>query len=264
MKNDYDVIAPFYDIEHAHFDEDVDLYLNFAEATGVDGGPLLELACGSGRLLLPLARAGYRVTGVDSSARMLELARRALEKEGEEVAARCTLVQQDMDALRLGQKFQLAFIALGSFAHICTRREQRQALASIHAHLAASGTFILDISNADVRYMEGMSGQVLHQGTWTMDDGALLTHFVSPASSASTHLLELTHFYDQHRQGEAVRRTVSHTRLYLFERGETELLLESAGFVVKEVYGDYDLSPYENESPRMIFVAEKQPGPSNL
>src|SRR5207237_10593984 len=91
---DYDLIAPFYDIEHAHFDEDVDLYLNFAEACG---GPLLELACGSGRLLVPLARAGYRVTGVDTSGRMLELARRALEAEGLE--ERCTLVQQDGGAL---------------------------------------------------------------------------------------------------------------------------------------------------------------------
>ena len=194
MTNNYDLIAPFYDIEHMHFDEDIDLYLNFAEARGVHGGPLLELACGSGRLLVPLARAGYRVTGVDTSGRMLELARRALEAEGLE--SRCTLERQDMEALHLGQKFHLAFVALGSFAHLCTRKEQREALAGVHAHLTVGGTFILDISNADVRYMESMSGQVLHQGTWTMDDGSLLTHFVSPASAASTHLLELTHFYD--------------------------------------------------------------------
>jgi len=256
MMNDYDLIAPFYDIEHAHFDEDVDLYLNFAEVRGVHGGPLLELACGSGRLLAPLARAGYSVTGVDASARMLELARRALEAEG--LTSRCGLMQQDMGVLQLGQKFQMAFVALGSFAHLCTRKEQRQALAGVHAHLTAGGTFILDISNGDVRYMESMSGQVLHQGTWTMDDGTLLTHFVSPASAASAHLLELTHFYDQHKQGEAVRRTIIRTQLYLFERGEMELLLESAGLAVKEVYGDYDLSPFENDSPRMIFVAEKE------
>jgi SAM-dependent methyltransferase len=255
MNDAYDLIAPFYDIEHAHFIEDVDLYLDFAEAHRLPGERLLELACGSGRLLLPLARAGFTITGVDASARMLELAQQALEAEG--LTARCTLVQQDMRALQLGQKFQMAFAALGSFGHLCTRSEQRQALTAIYSHLATGGTFILDISNADVRYMEGMSGQVLHQGTWTMNDGTLLTHFVSPASATSTHLLELTHFYDQHRQGEPVRRTISRTRLYLFERSETELLLESAGFVVKEVYGNYDLSPFENDSPRMIFITEK-------
>ena len=59
--NDYDLIAPFYDVEHARFDEDIDLYMNFAE---LRGGPLLELASGSGRLLLPLASEGYDITGV--------------------------------------------------------------------------------------------------------------------------------------------------------------------------------------------------------
>ena len=251
MMNDYDRIAPFYDIEHAHFNEDVDLYLNFAE---LRGGPLLELACGSGRLLVPLAQAGYEVTGVDSSAGMLNLARQSLEAEG--VAARCKLIQQDMSILQLGQKFPMAFIALGSFGHVCTRKAQRQALAAIRSHLTTGGTFILDISNEDVRYMESMSGQMLHQGTWQLDDDTMLTHFVSPASSTTAHLLDLTHFYDQHRQGEAVQRTITQTQLYLFERNETELLLEQAGFFVKEVYGNYDLSPYEHDTSRMIFVAE--------
>ena len=251
MNEDYDSIAPFYDVEHARFDEDIDLYMNFAE---LRGGPLLELACGSGRLLLPLARAGYEVTGVDTSAAMLDLARLALETEG--VTARCELVQQDMCALHLGKKFHMAFIALGSFGHICARKAQQQALAAIRAHLSAGGTFILDISNEDARYMEDMGGQMLHQGTWRLDDGSMVTHFVSPASSTTTHLLDLTHFYDIHQQGEAVRRTITQTRLYLFERNEAELLLEQAGFSVKNVYGNYDLSQYEHDSPRMIFVAE--------
>jgi SAM-dependent methyltransferase len=251
MLNDYDRIAPFYDVEHARFDEDVDLYMNFAE---LRGGPLLELACGSGRLLLPLAHAGYEITGVDTSASMLDLARVALETEG--AAACCTLAQQDMCALQLGKKFHMAFIALGSFGHVITRKAQQQALAAIRAHLTASGTFILDISNEDARYMESMGGQMLHQGTWQIDDGSMITHFVSPASSSTMHMLDLTHFYDIHKQGEAVQRTITQTQLYLFERNEAELLLEQAGFTIKDVYGNYDLSQYEHDSPRMIFVAE--------
>src|SRR6266699_1562726 len=146
---DYDLIAPFYDIEHAQFDEDLSLYTNFAEMCG---NPLLELACGSGRLLVPLARQGYELTGVDSSGSMLELAQEALEQAG--VAARCKLVQESMSRLRLGQKFRLAFIALGSFGHMCTRQEQRQTLAAVRDHLTTGGKFILDISNEDARYME--------------------------------------------------------------------------------------------------------------
>ncbi len=249
--SDYDSIAPFYDIEHAQFDEDLDMYRNFAELCG---GKILELACGSGRLLLPLAREGYTLTGVDTSAAMLEIAQRALEREG--TAARCQLVQQDMCSLRLQEKFRLAMIALGSFGHIITRVQQQQALAAIRQHLSMGATFILDISNEDARYMEALSGQMLHQGTWQQRDGSYVTHFLSPASSTSQHLLDLTHFYEVHRQGGNVQRSVSQTSLYLFERNETELLLEQAGFRVKDVYGSYEFGPYEHESARMIFITE--------
>ena len=248
---DYDLIAPFYDIEHAHFDEDVNLYINYAK---LSGGPLLELACGSGRLLVPLALEGYELTGVDSSRSMLNLARHALEQAG--VADQCTLVQENIHTMHLGQKFRLAFIALGSFGHVSTRQEQRQVLAVVRDHLFIGSRFILDISNDDVRYMEQLSGQVLHQGTWKRDNATLLSHFVSPSSSPTDHILELTHFYDEHRQGEAVQRTVVTTHLYLFEKNELELLLEEAGFAINNVFGDYELNPFEHESPRMIFVAQ--------
>jgi hypothetical protein len=127
-------------------------------------------------------------------------------------------------------------------------------LAAIRAHLSPGATLILDISNADARYMENLSGQVLHQGTWLMDDGYYATHFVSPAASSENHLLELTHFYERHQQSGPVERTVSTTYLYLFERSELELLVEQAGFVMKDVYGDYDLGPFNLTSPRMICV----------
>jgi hypothetical protein len=166
------------------------------------------------------------------------------------------VVQQDMSALQLNQKFRLAFIALGSFAHVTARPQQQRALASIRAHLSPGGTFIIDISNTDARYLEDLGGQMLHQGTWQREDGTYLTHFLSPAASPERHLLELTHFYEQYRQGGTVQRSVVTTHLYLFERAEMELLLEQAGFLVKDVYGDYDLSPYHLESPRMICIAE--------
>ncbi len=247
----YDLIAPFYDAEHAHFSEDLDMYQNFAESSG---GSILELACGSGRVLLPLAEAGYDVVGVDTSEPMLAIARQRIQET--EHAVRCELIQQDMVTMQLGRKFRMAFIALGSFAHIVTRKTQQQALANIRAHLSTGGFFVLDISNADARYMEDLGGHVLHQGTWKHDDSTILTHFVSPASSPAQHLLELTHFYDQHTQGGNVTRTTVTTHLYLFDRSEMELLLAQAGFVVKDVYGDYDLGPFLLDSPRMIFVTE--------
>lgn len=251
MKNEYDEIASFYEVEHAHFDDDVEMFRNFAESCG---GSLLELACGSGRLLVPLARDGYDLVGVDSSAPMLAVAREQLTKAG--VLARCELMQNDICTMRLGRTFRMAFIALGSFAHLTKRREQKEALATVRTHLVTGGLFLLDISNADIRYMEGLGGQMLHQGTWQRDDGTMLTHFVSPATATERRMLELTHFYDVYAQGGTIQRTMATMHLALFERGEVELLLEQAGFMVKDVYGSYDLDAYQVDSPRMIFVAE--------
>lgn len=249
--SNYDSIAPFYDIEHILFAEDLDMYRNFAE---LYGGKILELACGSGRLLVPLANDGYTLTGVDTSAAMLAVAHQALADAG--TSERCQLVQQDMCTFQLQEKFRLAIIALGSFGHILTRQRQRQALAAIRRHLSTGACFVLDISNEDARYMEHLSGQLLHQGTWQQKDGSYVTHFISPASSKTQHLLDLTHFYDVYQQGESIQRTVSQTGLYLFERNEAEFLLEQAGFHIKDVYGNYDFAPYEHESPRMIFITE--------
>lgn len=249
--HDYDLIAPFYDIEHDRFSEDLDMYRNYAE---LSGGKILELACGTGRVLLPLAQEGYELTGVDSSEKMLQIARQRLQEK--RLDSHCQLVKQDMRTLKLAQKYRLAFVALGSFGHMTTRKDQQSTLAAIRAHLSPGATLILDISNSDARYMESLSGQVLHQGTWPMPDSSYATHFVSPAASAQQHLLELTHFYERHQQGGQVERTVITTQLYLFERTELELLLEHAGFVIKDVYGDYDLGPFGLESSRMICLAE--------
>jgi cyclopropane fatty-acyl-phospholipid synthase-like methyltransferase len=227
------------------------MYRNYAE---LSGGKILELACGSGRVLLPLAQDGYELTGVDSSEKMLKLAQQRLQAKG--LVSRCQLVKQDMRTLQLGQKYRLAIIALGSFGHIATRKDQQSTLAAIRAHLSPGATLILDISNGDARYMEDLSGQVLHQGTWPLQDGSHTTHFVSPSASTQMHFLELTHFYERHRQGGPVERTVITTQLYLFERTELELLLEHAGFAIKGVYGDYDLGPFNLASPRMIYIAE--------
>src|SRR5260221_4348162 len=118
--NDYDRIAPFYDIEHAQFDEDLTLYQDFA---ALCMGPLLELACGSGRLLLPLAREGYELTGVDTSTAMFNLARQRLQDEC--LTSHCKLVQQDICTMRLEHQFLMVFIALDSFSHVTMCRHQQ-------------------------------------------------------------------------------------------------------------------------------------------
>jgi len=253
--NSYELIAPYYDLEHANYQDDRDLYLNYAAASG---SPVLEIACGTGRLLVPLAQQGIEVVGVDSSPAMLACARQHLEESG--LLQQVQLVESDARTLQLSQRFRLAFVALNSFAHFITRTDQRAVLAALHQHLLPSGTLILDLPNADVRRYQQAEGQLFHQGTWTdHSQQAIVSHLIAAASDPETRSLQLTHFYDVHPQGGPLRRTVVQTTLALLSPGEAELLVESSGFQVRHLFGDYDLNPCDNDSPRLIMVAARTP-----
>ena len=113
MTDPFGAYARFYDLDVGQIDDDLFMIREFAARTG---SPILELACGTGRVLLPLAREGHHLTGVDVSPAMLELARQKLDAEG--LASRVDLVQQDMRHLDLDRRFNLALVALSSFCHL--------------------------------------------------------------------------------------------------------------------------------------------------
>jgi SAM-dependent methyltransferase len=249
----YELIAPYYDLEHAGYQEDLDLYLNYALAVG---SPVLELGCGTGRLMEPLARRGMEVVGVDSSPAMLARARQRLEENN--LLQHSELLEQDARTLRLDRRFRLAFVALNSFAHFTTRQDQRAVLATIHHHLLPGGTLILDLPNADLRRYQQAEGQLFHQGTWNDESQhVLVSHFIAATSDPEAHALHLTHFYDVHPQAGPLRRIVVENTLALFSPGEAELLVESCGFRVSHLFGDYDLNPCADTSPRLVVIATK-------
>ncbi|HEY7127933.1 MAG TPA: class I SAM-dependent methyltransferase [Ktedonobacterales bacterium] len=251
--NAYDLIAPYYDLEHASYQDDVDLYLNYAAATGA---PILEIGCGSGRLLLPLAQQGYEVVGVDSSQVMLKRAQERLNDAG--LTHLVKLVEGDARKLALDQRFRLAFVGLNSFAQFTTRTEQQAVLTALAAHLVPNGVLLLDLPNADLRRFQQAEGHLFHQGTWT--DAAsheLVSHFLAAAYDPVARIMEVTHFYEVSPQGEALRRTIVKTSLAWLSQGEAELLVEQQGFRLLHTFGDYELNPCEEGSPRLIVVAAK-------
>ena len=119
-------------------------YRDLARQTG---GPILELACGTGRLTLPLARDGHEVVGLDASPAMLQATQDKADAEGVEIA----FVQQDMRAFELGRRFPLIILCCNSLAHLTTNEDVKSGLACILKHLAPGGLFAFDIVNPDVR-----------------------------------------------------------------------------------------------------------------
>ncbi|MHB1134927.1 MAG: class I SAM-dependent methyltransferase [Chloroflexota bacterium] len=252
---DYDVIARFYDLEYGDLDVDLPLYLGFAARTG---SPIVEFGCGSGRLLLPLAEAGYDVTGVDSSPAMLDLARAKLA-ERPNLPGRVRLLEADARDLALDERFALAIWGLNSFMHLPTQADQLRALASARAHLRGGGLLLLDLFLPDPAVLAETDGRLYHEATWLEGPAGYPVHrYMSRRADLAEQRLDVTYYYEEHWPAGEVRKWAAPFSLRYLYRYEAELLLAKAGFAVEALYGDYELDELESTSPRLIFVARKE------
>jgi len=250
----YDRLAQFYEWEHHSYLEDIPLYLGFAKAST---GPILDAACGTGRVALPLAEAGYSVTGVDSSPEMLAIAQTRSMKSP--ARGRLRLLEADLRTMDLGERYGLAIVALSSFQHLLTLDDQRQALERLAAHLQRDGLLLLDLVNPSPEWMSGGDGALVHQETAPFpepDGPELLSKFVARTSLFDIQTDEQLLVYDLVGSEGTLRRMAVEMKLRFLFRFEAELLLEATGFRLRALYGDYDLGAYHASSPRLILVAE--------
>lgn len=119
------------------------------------GGAVLELACGTGQLLVPIARGGARAVGLDLSAPMLAAARARAAAEAVEVR----LVEGDMRAFDLGERFALVYVARNSLLHLLTVDDFLACFACVRRHLLPGGAFVFDVFNPDVRILARAPGE---------------------------------------------------------------------------------------------------------
>jgi SAM-dependent methyltransferase len=256
--SDFDRHARLYDVEHADYDQDLAMYAGFAARyAGAEG--VLELACGTGRCLLPLAAAGHAVTGLDISPAMLALARAKVTAAG--VQDRATLVEGDMRRFALGRRYGLVFIALNSLMHLSTRDEQAQALGRAARHLTHDGRLVVDLFNPDVVLPDPLQeGQLFLHCLKTLPGGIHLLHFQAPTVDRATQVVSIANYYDEIApDGAITRHWLPFTQRYL-TRGELELLIAGAGLELEALYGSYELDPFASGSERLIAVARSVAG----
>lgn len=247
-------IARFFDADYAGYLDDLPAIQAFAQRTG---GPLLELGCGTGRLLAPLAQAGYTVTGVDLSPEMLRLAAARAAAAG--VAERVTLVQGDYTDAPLAGPYRLAFIVMNTFLHLPTQAAQLAALRHWREHLAPGGLLLIDVFHPDVHQLATLDGRLEWDKTWSdPESGATVMKWVTRTVDLAEQTVHVTLIYDETAADGSLRRTlVPFDTRYLW-RFEAELLLDKAGFALEALYGDWDLGPFESTSERMILVARRR------
>jgi len=248
--SNYDLFAHLYDLEHADLQEDIALYRNFAARCD---GPILELGCGTGRVTVALAEAGFQVTGVDNSAAMLALARTRVADAA--LSEQVGLEQADVQSLAMGSQFALAIYPLNGFLHLLTEEDQLAALQSAHRALLPGGFLILDLPNPHAVFTPATDGQLLLRRRFQAPDGNRISSFACSQTDLANQVQHLVLFYDQVDDRGVLYRTTVETDLRFVYRHEMAALLRQAGFTVDAVYGSYDLDPYEADSPIMLFVA---------
>jgi SAM-dependent methyltransferase len=247
----YDAMAPWYDLEFDEFDADLELYRGYAE---IVGSPILELGCGTGRLLIPLAQDGFQVTGIDSSADMLARAEQRLSAAGfDEVA----LHRLDMRALGglPAHHFRMVFCAVNSFLHLETRADQLTALQAAQRVLHHDGLFVIDLFHPTPPTLQAMDDRLALDGSWTLEDGSRVDRFSQRRVYPARQLIDTTLILDRSDGDGVVRRSVTSYRTRYIHHFEMLGLLDEAGFVIEGIYGSYELDPFEDSSPVMIFVA---------
>ena len=231
----------------------------YRDAAREFGDPVLELGCGTGRIIMALAEAGKRITGLDLSARMME---RAVKKRAEllvEARERVHLVQGDMARFDLGEKFRLVIIPFRPFQHLLEVQQQMDCLDCVRKHLAPGGRLILDVFQTDAERMhDPVHKREMPITEYKTADGREVK--ISERTTAF-HRAEQRNdvemiFSIKHKGGRQERLVFAWTLRYFF-RYEVEHLLARCGFRVTALYGNFDRSALADASPEMIYVTEK-------
>jgi hypothetical protein len=246
-----DELAALYDLVYEGYEDDLAMYEQFARRGEL---PAIELCVGSGRVALHLARQGLRVAGLDASLPMLARLEARLDRD---LARRLRLVEGDMRSFDLSpEKFDLVFCAFGSFEQLLTAEDQIACLRSAARHLAKGGLFVAELRSLTAIDWDA-EPLLLHDWTRPDPDGpGTIMKLRSVSASRSRQVTVDTIIFDRTAPDGAVRRRQIEVALRAVGRYEIEYLLERAGLRLSALYGDCSLSPYTDESDRMIVVAE--------
>jgi SAM-dependent methyltransferase len=253
----FDRFARYYDDDYRHYRDDVDAILALAAEMSQElGGPVLELGCGTGRLLLPLAQAGFQVTGVDISPALLALAQHKLAQSG--LAVQVTLVQDDLRHFALPRHdFGFAFCTSNTLMHLTTPVDQQAVLANAASHLRPGGLLLVDLFHPDVARLIEVHGLIELAGQWQTAEGGQVLKWSVRMLDLAAQLQETVFIYDETLPSGATQRTVCPFTLRYLWRNEAELMLAAAGFEVEAIWGDFDGNPYDNGSEHLILLATK-------
>ena len=244
-------VPEVYDLMEGDFEDDIPHILSLAAQAG---GPILDLGSGTGRLTIPLLRAGHEVIALDSDPRMQEMLSLKASALGGGAEKRLTQIQADLRSFRIPAPARLAVCSTNTFLYLGSLGAQREALAAVRENLAEGGRLWLDVfvpkpnPSATEPYLTSLAdpetGRLLRYGAQSRDD-----HF-----TGQSHVNAFTIVFHQGRQPDIFVQEWTYSWLH---PNELRLLLESEGFELLELLGDYEGDEADDTSIQMIAIARK-------
>jgi SAM-dependent methyltransferase len=223
-------------------------------------GPVLELACGTGRLTIPIAQAGVEIVGLDQSASMLAHARTKAAEAGVSIA----WVEADCRQFELGRKFALIFMAFNSMQHLHDFASLQALFGNVRKHLADGGRFIFDVFNPSIAILNRDPEKRFCEREYSDPEGN------------GTIILEQTSVYDDATQVNRIRwyftRTgegrqqeekdfrVEDLLVRCFFPEELNLLVHCLGFEIEAKYGNFGRKPFTSGDPKQIVACRPSHG----
>lgn len=243
----------YYDLEHPASEQDPDYRFYCALGRSTEG-PILELACGTGRLLVPILRAGADIEGLDVSRPMIAALRKRLRAEGLET----TVHEQSMDRFRIDRSYSLIFLAVTSFQILDTQESQIACLRRCREHLVPGGRVVLDFVLPEDGDVADRGGPRLFRRFDAAGKHVVVYQTVEREAGARE---TARYRYEIRGPGGVLERTFVRTlpwrRLTVDEFRATA---RRAGFSRAELFGTYDLRPLAPEHREIVAFLSQSPG----
>lgn len=250
---EYDGFAPHYDAQYPESEPQPDIPF-FVELARESGSPVCELACGTGRILLPVARAGIDITGVDVSSDMLEVLAGKLAREPHEVQSRVALKCADMRSCRPSRRFRLVYCAFNSFLHLTTTDDQLACLDAVRGCLEPDGRLAISLFAPWHHRLVNRTETFQHTVTDPATGRPVFVQMLAERDLAA-QTFDVTTLQDTTDADGTVRRATGRFTMCWIHHREMRLLLRHAGYAVEAVYGGPDRRPYDYVSGIQIFIA---------
>jgi ubiquinone/menaquinone biosynthesis C-methylase UbiE len=252
MTRRYKAIAAYYDAENAHhamLQQDVSFFLQHLPKRRQS---VLEIAVGTGRAAMPIAQAGHRVVGIDYDSNMLAIAKRKRDSVGLK-ESELELIRADALTLNLKRKFDWICILFNTFLAFTTLKEQDKVLQNLRRHLKPRGRLWIDIFQPSFALLAQERSKNLEPGAFYVSELARTVYRTTDVTrDPSQQVQRVTFNYRWFDQNEVLHREKQEFDMtFIFPR-ELQLLIERNGMKIENLYGNYDGSRVNNDSPRLI------------